>query len=133
MALLDGELPDEQRTSVEAHVRTCPHCNEELHRFEELSLLTHRCKPSPPPQFSWSDYYRGVCRKLETRASWTAWSVVSLLLVVSGILLFFGLSHSALALVVGVTAIACGASLIGLSYFCNCCHRKHDSRHYPSV
>ena len=125
MGLLDGELPDEQRTSVERHVRTCPHCNEELHKFEELCLLTHRCKPSPLPQnFSWSDYYRGVCRKMECRACWAAWSAVSLLLIASGVLMFMGTGHNALALLVGTISVLSGTCLMGLSYFCNSCKRR---------
>lgn len=120
MALLDGELPESERTCVESHLQTCPQCQADYERFEQLSFLTTLSPPSPPSDFDWQYYYRGVCRKLETRASWTSWSFASLLLVSTGTLLFFTSPDCPLALTLGVLAMVCGGSLMGVSYFCNC-------------
>ncbi|MGI8906289.1 MAG: anti-sigma factor family protein [Candidatus Sumerlaeaceae bacterium] len=120
MALIDGELPDNERDGVESHVRTCPHCNHEFERFEQLNHLTHRCSFTSPPDFSFQNYYRGVCRKLESQASWLHWSAASFLLVLSGTLMFFGFSHNPLAVLLGTIAMGFGAALLWLSYFCSC-------------
>jgi anti-sigma factor RsiW len=123
MALVDGELPEEERNGIESHVRTCPHCHHEYERFEQLNHLTHRCSFSTPPEIPWQDYYRGVCRKMESRASWVYWSAASLALVFSGSLMFLGFSHNMLAVLLGMTAIGFGAALLWLSYFCSCSRR----------
>jgi anti-sigma factor RsiW len=120
MALIDGELPDSERDGVETHVRTCPHCHHEYERFEQLNHLTHLCSFPSPPDFSLQNYYRGVCRKLESQASWLYWSAASLVLVLSGSLMFFGFSHNTIAIMLGTIAIGFGAALMWLSYFCNC-------------
>jgi len=120
MALLDGELPESERVCVEHHLLTCPHCTAEYERFEQLALLTTFLPPSPPSQFSWNTYYRGVCRKMESRASWASWSFLALLLVTTGTLMLATSTGHLLVASVGFAALACGAVVMWLSYFCNC-------------
>lgn len=120
MALLDGELPAGEKVGVEHHLQNCPHCMAEYQRFEQLTCLTSFTPPSLPFDFSWQLYYRGVCRKMETRATWASWSFVSLLLISTGTLMFFSAPQDVLAVTIGLLAIACGCATTWLSYFCSC-------------
>ncbi len=120
MALLDGEVSEAEREEIEAHLGNCYHCHERYESYRYMHELTCAALPPAPAGFTWDTYYRGVCSKMESRASWAAWSVVSLLLVIAGSLMIFGFPHSALPIVVGSIAFSAGAGLAFLGYFCNC-------------
>lgn len=120
MALLDGEIAENERAVVERHVRTCPHCHNEFDRFQRLNSLTDQVHFSEPREATWVYYYSGVCRKIEVGGGWALWSAGALLLVMTGSLMLFGFNNCPLAATLGVIAMMSGVALLWLSYFCNC-------------
>lgn len=120
MALLDGEICDDEHAAVEQHVRTCRRCRCEYAQLQELNDLTSRLRFATPGEAVWNHYYSGVCRKIETRGGWALWSAGALLLVLTGVLMIFGCPGNGLSAALGVIAMTAGVSLLWLSYFCNC-------------
>lgn len=120
MALLDGELNGPDLEDMEQHLHVCPHCNREYNRFQKLNHLACQLHFSPPRDVVWDHYWKGVCRKLETRANWIIWGAGSLFLVCAGTLMTFGFGNSPMALALGAIATMSGICLLWLSYFCNC-------------
>lgn len=120
MALLDGEIEQEEQTAVEQHVRSCRRCRSEYAQLQELNALTSRMRFIKPQEAVWAHYYSGVCRKIEARGGWALWSAGALLLVTTGVLMMFGCPGNGLAAALGVISMLAGVSLLWLSYFCNC-------------
>ncbi len=121
MAFLDGEVTEFEREQIENHITRCTHCHNEYESFLQIHELTCLAAAHAlPDNFSWDNYYPGVCRKMAGGATWTAWSAVSIMLVIAGSLMIFGLPGSALGMITGSIAFATGAGLLFLSYFCNC-------------
>lgn len=120
MALLDGELPEAERMAAERHLHTCRECSAEYHRFMKLLHLTHQVHFPTPKESVWQQYWSGVCRKMTGHVAWISWASGAVFLAMVGGLMIFGFSHSALAFILGALALATGACLLGMSYFCNC-------------
>ena len=121
MALLDGEVTETEKLQIEDHLHECISCYTEYTNQRDIhELTTSAVLAALPGDYSWDDYYPGVCNKMEHGASWAAWSVVSLLLLLAGYLMIFGFRENALAMFVGAIALAAGAGLMFVSYFCNC-------------
>lgn len=124
MALVDGELAGPEREELEEHLSHCAYCNEEYNDILQVNLaMTEALSMALPAELELEHYSRDVCRKLEPQGSWAAWSLVSLLLVFSGSLLIFGCRDAALGILAGTIALAAGAALAVVSYFCNSCSR----------
>jgi anti-sigma factor RsiW len=121
MAFCDGELPDTERKTFESFLKQSPELQTELHRQQRLSRLLQASSPYPSPKSDiWSSYYRGVCRKMETRASWAYWGAAALTSAVAGSLLIFSFPQSMLAVGVGTLCLLGGCGLLWMSYYCNC-------------
>lgn len=121
MALLDGEVTEAEKLEIEDHLHECISCYTEYTNQRDIhELTTSAVTAGLPGDYSWDNYYRDVCRKMEHGASWAAWSGVALLLVLAGCLMIFGFRGSGLAILVGSIAFAVGAGLVFVSYFCNC-------------
>lgn len=121
MAVLDDEATDAERQEFDLHLAQCWHCNEEFNDYQQFhQLIQIPTAAALPADFTWDTYYRGVCRKMESRGSWIAWSLVSLLLVTVGSLMILGFPRNLMATAVGLIALLAGAGLILTSYLCNC-------------
>jgi len=128
MALMDNELSTKDKLSVEEHMLHCTACRHEFESFTQLNNLATRILNNHSQSIDWDSYYKGVCRKMNSRASWMAWSIGSLLLVVSGSLMLFGLGNRPLAMLLGAMAISSGVGLLWLSYFCSCTGARPSSK-----
>ena len=121
MAFADGELSDNKRAEVEAHLIICSDCSEEFHRFKTLGFVCHSVLPKVPGTYSWKNYYGGVFRKMESRVSLYTWSAAAFLILAIGAFLTFNNSSNSLTAVLGVISMTIGCAFIWLSYFCNSC------------
>lgn len=120
MALLDDELPEPEKKEIQNHLHCCSHCSSEYHHYRELLQLTDHLPPPPPQDFSWQNYWGGVCQKMETRATWPNWMAGSLALVLVGNLMLFGFPRNFLAHTLAVITLMAGVCLLWMSHFCNC-------------
>lgn len=61
---LFGELPDEDRQHLEAHIETCEACAEELRSLQTtLEFTAQRERPEPPGSF-WQGYWPRLVRRM---------------------------------------------------------------------
>jgi predicted anti-sigma-YlaC factor YlaD len=82
---LDGELSEEDKKTIENHIRDCRDCQKELEdmaRFEEVMGML---KLKKPKKEVWEEYWSSVYNRLERRIGWVFISLGG------AILLFFGL------------------------------------------
>jgi hypothetical protein len=133
MALMDNELSTTEKIRVEEHMLHCTACRTEFDSLTQLNDLTSHIIKTQSQSVDWDSYYRGVCRKMDSKASWMAWSVGSLLLVISGSLMLFGLGNRPLAMLIGAMAIAAGIGTLWLSYFCSCTGGRASAKHSTSI
>ncbi len=70
MALLDGELPVEEKSAVEAHLAGCAACAAEFRAFEETVGLTKRARLAEPTDLEWDRFQAGLFERLERRSGW---------------------------------------------------------------
>src|ERR671922_8609 len=73
-ALIDGELPDRERASLEAHVATCAQCRSVLSALRStLSDLRALPEPELPAQHEWA--LRAALRRSARPRGWRAVSL----------------------------------------------------------
>jgi hypothetical protein len=82
---LDGELEAEQAKALEAHLKECSKCREELKELQKFEEVMGMLKLKKPQNEVWEQYWSSVYNRLERKIGW-------ILLSLGGIfLLFFGL------------------------------------------
>lgn len=123
MALLDGEISDSEREAIENHLGSCYHCHEEYEYYRHIHELTMQAIPAAPTDFAWDTYYSGVCQKMQARTGWLAWSVVCVLLVISGYLMLFDFTDNFLSVLAGTIALFTSGTIAVLGLLCNCISR----------
>ena len=120
MAFVDNELPESEREIFESDLRQSPELRDECERMRALSSLLS-CPLYPQPRSdAFNNYYRGVCRKMESGAGWGYWAAAALASTAAGSLMIFSLGHNPLAVATGVLCLAGGMGLLWKSYYCNC-------------
>ncbi len=123
MALADNELPDGERQTIESQLSQDPELRSEFEKFQRLNSLLLRTPPFPTPNprpEQWNAYYRGVCRKMESRASWVYWVGSAMASALAGSLLIGSFPNNALAVGLGISCLVAGGGLLWMSYYCNC-------------
>jgi anti-sigma factor RsiW len=98
-AYLDGELADELRADVSAHLERCPDCTHEFQGFEKLSRMASTLQSAVPPEHLWKRIETELDQSLDADRSrrqpmaWAArwfvasprWMTAAALLVAIGI------------------------------------------------
>ncbi len=84
MGLLDGELPADEKTSVEMHLHGCVECKGELKEFNKMKGVMKNMKYKEPPDEVWENYWSRVYNRLERGLGWILISIGAM------ILLFYG-------------------------------------------
>ena len=84
MAYLDDELDDEQRCSLEEHLRSCRQCSREMDEFRRLKKLTDSVAFVEPEDRLWDQYWSGVFNRIERGLGWALFSVAAILLSIFG-------------------------------------------------
>jgi len=75
MALVDGELSDDESRSVLDHIAVCDKCAGEYASLKKLKGVTGEMKMKKLPEFYWDEYWSHVYNRLERGLSWILISV----------------------------------------------------------
>ena len=83
-AYADGVLQGEQEQSVDAHLKTCPGCRQELNELERFEEVMTKMELKKVDKEVWKLYWDSVYNRLERRIGWILLSIGGMML------LFFG-------------------------------------------
>lgn len=72
---IDGELDDDEKTHVEAHLATCSACRREVTELRQMAEVTDNMRFTEPPNDVWANYWRGVYNRIERGAGWTVFAL----------------------------------------------------------
>ena len=70
MALLDGELSEQDTMTVKKHLRSCERCSAEFNSLKKLKEVTDSMKMKKLPEYYWDDYWTHVYNRIERGISW---------------------------------------------------------------
>ena len=84
MGLLDSELLEKERASIERHLKECLECKRELKEFQRMKGVVESMKYKGPPDEVWEKYWSKVYNRLERGLAWILVSIGTI------ILLFYG-------------------------------------------
>ena len=70
MALLDGELSEQDIIIVKDHLNSCKRCSDEYASLKKLKEVTSTMKMKKLPEYYWDDYWTNVYNRLERGISW---------------------------------------------------------------
>ncbi len=69
-AYLDGELEEEEKKRVEAHLPGCEECREEYEDLNRLEEVLNKMQLKKPSQEVWEVYWSSIYNRLERRIGW---------------------------------------------------------------
>jgi len=84
MGLLDGELSEKEKTSLEVHLKGCSECQKELKEFNKMKGVMKSMKYKEPPDEVWEKYWSKIYNRLERGLGWILTSIGAM------VLLFYG-------------------------------------------
>ncbi|HKK20982.1 MAG TPA: zf-HC2 domain-containing protein [candidate division Zixibacteria bacterium] len=117
---VDGELSAEERKAFEAELERDPELRAELDEFRKLKEVTSMVKYADLPLEVWDNYWQNLYRKLERGFGWILFSIGAIVLLSFAVFeLFKGLYNNPevpMLIKVGVTAVAIGAVVLGVSF-----------------
>ncbi|MEE9554477.1 MAG: zf-HC2 domain-containing protein [candidate division Zixibacteria bacterium] len=79
--LIDGELEDEQKKTIEDHIVSCDNCREEYSRLLKLKEVTNDMKHYDLPDRLMAGYWQGIYSRTERGFGWILLSIGAILLV----------------------------------------------------
>ena len=80
MGYLDREIPDDEISTVEEHLRGCPDCTAELENFRRLKEVTHDMRVVTPDDRYWDEYWSHIYNRLERKVGWILLSIGTIML-----------------------------------------------------
>ena len=81
MALLDGELDDNQTSEVEEHLATCKKCSADYASIKSVKEVTGKMKFKKLPEFYWDDYWKHIYNRIERGLSWLLLSIGAVIML----------------------------------------------------
>lgn len=123
MALMDEELDPSNRSALVEHLRKCPGCAQEFQSYQKLHQISKSLQHDKhcPDCLESRLYYRGVCRRLETRRSRSLWIGLAAVLALAGFAMLYDAGNHLLSQLCATIAFGCAASVLALSAFCCTC------------
>jgi len=116
---LDGELTDEQRGGIEAHLETCEACRQELADLTDLKASLAAIKFTEPTDTELERFWAAVYNRLERGIGWILFSIGAILLLCFGAFRLGegGVRDPDISLIVkiGVVALLFGAVILFVS------------------
>jgi predicted anti-sigma-YlaC factor YlaD len=88
MASLDGEISEEDRAELEAHLSGCPDCRREFDELREISELVGEIELPKPSEEDMMKYWPSVYARIERGAGWGLFMVGAVIWVGYGVYLF---------------------------------------------
>jgi predicted anti-sigma-YlaC factor YlaD len=80
-AYLDGELKEEERRRVEAHIGECADCRKEYHEMVRLEEVMEGMKIKEPPEEAWKTYSEAVYNRIERGIGWILLSIGAMIVL----------------------------------------------------
>ena len=84
MGFWDGELDEQQKLSLEEHLKSCEECKIELEEFKQLKQITEGIHLAEPEEAMWEHYWSGIYNRIERGVGWLLFSVAGVLLLMYG-------------------------------------------------
>jgi predicted anti-sigma-YlaC factor YlaD len=78
---LDGEVSEEERKLVEAHLEDCPECSEEYREMKTLEEVMGKMRVKEPPKEAWKLYTESVYSRLERGIGWILLSIGAMIIL----------------------------------------------------
>lgn len=70
MALIDGELDQNEITRVQEHLKICNRCSADYASLKKVKEVTNDMKFKKLPEFYWDDYWKHIYNRIERGLSW---------------------------------------------------------------
>lgn len=80
----DGELDAEQLEMVQAHLKDCSVCREELAQLNKVKEVTAKVKFNDLPLEVWEGYWQNLYRRLERGLGWIFLSIGAIVMAIVG-------------------------------------------------
>ena len=128
MKLLDGELGAQERTEYELHVQGCEECAKELHDMGRIVRLTDELRLKKPDEEFWSNYWKGIYRRLERGTGFFLLVIGLIAVVLYGIYEAFTSPEFLTVKGIGTAVILLGLLIVFLSVVRE---RFHESKDDP--
>ena len=84
MAFIDGEISEEDKKDLQAHLDGCYSCRKDKEQFEKLNRLFKEKPFADIPNHEWCNYHTSIMSRLERKIGW--------LLLIIGLILITGFS-----------------------------------------
>jgi len=81
MALLDGELEDDQISEVKEHLEICEKCADDYASIKKVKEVTEKMKFKKLPEFYWDDYWNHIYNRIERGLSWLLLSMGAIIIL----------------------------------------------------
>jgi predicted anti-sigma-YlaC factor YlaD len=121
MALIDGELSEDDKIKVNVHLEKCPSCAKEFESFQSLKQETETMKLAKLPDEYWDDYWERVYNQLERGFGWILFSIGAVIVISFAIYEslkeFFYNPEVSLPLKIGIAFLAFGSVVLFVSVF----------------
>jgi hypothetical protein len=81
MALVDDELPEDEKKQICAHIKTCTTCAREYASLTKLKGVTGEMKMKKLPEFYWDEYWQHIYNRIERGISWLLISIGTIIIL----------------------------------------------------
>ena len=81
MALLDGELDDENISQVTEHLESCEKCARDYTSLKKVKEVASKMKFKKLPEFYWDDYWKHIYNRIERGLSWLFLSLGTIIIL----------------------------------------------------
>lgn len=81
MALLDGELDDNKKSQVTAHLESCETCSNDYASLKKVKEVTDKMTFKKLPEFYWDDYWKHIYNRIERGLSWLFLSIGAIIIL----------------------------------------------------
>lgn len=81
MALIDGELDQDEITRVQEHLKICNRCSTDYASLKQVKEVTNDMKFKKLPEFYWDDYWKHIYNRIERGFSWLFLSLGAIIIL----------------------------------------------------
>ena len=80
-AYVDGELTEDQRRGIEAHLRDCADCRNQYGEIIRLEEVIGSMRIKEPPEEAWKTYSESVYNRVERGIGWILLSIGAMIVI----------------------------------------------------
>jgi predicted anti-sigma-YlaC factor YlaD len=82
---IEGELEEEDKKLVQAHLKECAECRKELEELNQLEEVLTKMQLKKPSKEIWEQYWSSIYNRLERKTGWIAFSLGFIILISFGV------------------------------------------------